>query len=311
MANADYTVTDNRESLTVSGGGVDLLTYVVHPDTRAEEAPKPYLFPLRFLDGGEAAVRRPWDHRWHTGLQFTWSHVKDQNFWGGPTFSKEGGYQMQDNLGRMEHQGFAAPPADGSDVVLDETLKWINARGEHWYDEHRVHRIHSLDPERGLWSVDLTTTLTNVSGETLPMGSPTTAGRDQAGYTGWFWRGPRSWTGARVVSSAGLEGDEAVMGTTADWIAMQSEHDGIDGGGTILTFSGSSEAAAGGEALEIPEIRWFVRSGNFAVISPSPAFYEEIHLPHEGTLTLNHRYVFVSRVCDDAELEALGAEFAL
>ncbi|GAA3705235.1 PmoA family protein [Zhihengliuella alba] len=310
-AAADFTVAATETDVAVTADGVEILRYVVRPNTAPEEAPKPYLYPLRFLDGGEAAVRRPWDHRWHTGLQFTWSHVADQNFWGGPTFSREAGYEQKDNLGRMVHQGFAEQPADGREAVFDETLEWIDSRGQHWFDEHRIHRVHSLDTERGIWSVDLTTTLTNVSGETLPMGSPTTAGREQAGYTGWFWRGPRSWTGARVRSATGLEGDEAVMGTVADWIALSSEHDGIDGGGTILAFAGSSAAEHEGRTLELPPIRWFVRTGVFAVVSPSPAFYEEIHLPHRGTLTLNHRYVFVARVLDDAELAALGQEFAL
>ena len=26
---------------------------------------------------------RPHDHRWHKGLQMTWTHVSGENFWGG------------------------------------------------------------------------------------------------------------------------------------------------------------------------------------------------------------------------------------
>ncbi|MDS2173976.1 PmoA family protein [Nesterenkonia sp. CL21] len=307
-----FDVRAEQDAIAVDAAGTEILRYVIHPDSPKEEAPKPYLFPLRFTDGGEAAVRRPWDHRWHTGLQFTWSHVADQNFWGGPTFAAETGYQMRDNLGTMKHTGFAVEPTAGEDVVFDETLEWITSRGEHWFDEHRIQRVHSLDvdrfgPGRGVWAIDLTTELTNVSGRTLPMGSPTTAGRPSAGYTGWFWRGPRSWTGCDVVNSAGAAGEENTMGAPAGWVAFSSEHDELDGGGTVMAFAGSSES----QDAEVPPIKWFTRTGIFTVTSPSPAFDQEIHLPAEGRLRLHHRFVFIAKVCSGEELTALGEEFAL
>lgn len=295
--------------IAVNAAGTEILRYVIDPDSPADEAPKPYLYPLRFLDGGEAAVRRPWDHRWHTGLQFTWSHAADQNFWGGPTFSVEDGYQMRGNLGTMKHTGFAAEPSGGHEVVFDETLEWFTARDEHWFDEHRVQRVHSLDAERGIWAVDLSTALTNVSGQTLPMGSPTTAGRPNAGYTGWFWRGPRSWTGCTVVNSNGEEGEENTMGQVADWVAFSSEHDELDGGGTVFAFAGTS--SVDDQSVELPPIKWFTRTGIFTVTSQSPAFDQEIHLPDGATLSLNHRFVFVAEVLSPEKRTQIGEEFSL
>lgn len=303
----DVDVQDREVAVTAAG--TEILRYVTDPDSPQDEAPKPYLYPLRFLDGGEASVRRPWDHRWHTGLQFTWSHVADQNFWGGPTFAAEDGYQMRGNLGTMKHTGFTTQPAGGDEVVFDETLEWITSRGEHWVDEHRVQRVHSLDTERGIWAVDLSTALTNVSGDTLPLGSPTTAGRPNAGYTGWFWRGPRSWTGCTVVNSNGDEGEENTMGKVADWVAFSSGHDDLDGGGTIFAFAGTSAVDA--EGVELPPITWFTRTGIFAVASQSPAFDQEIHLPHGATLSLNHRFVFVAEVLSPEKRTQIGEEFSL
>lgn len=304
---SQFDVRTSQDAIAVTAGDTEILQYVIHPDSPQDEAPKPHLYPLRFLGGAEASVRRPWDHRWHTGLQFTWSHVADQNFWGGPTFAQEDGYQMRGNLGTMQHTGFAAEPTGGAEVVFDETLQWKTSRGEHWIDEHRIQRVHSLDTQRGIWAIDLTTGLTNVSAQTLPLGSPTTAGRPNAGYTGWFWRGPRSWTGCTVVNSHGDEGEENTMGKPADWVAFSSEHDDLDGGGTVLALAGTSSSA---EAA-VPPIKWFTRTGIFAVASQSPAFDQEIHLPHEGTLKLHHRFVFISKICDRQELDALGKEFEI
>ncbi|MGJ9406924.1 PmoA family protein [Nesterenkonia aurantiaca] len=304
---AHFEVTPGEKEIAVTAAGTEILRYVTHPDSPQEEAPKPYLYPLRFLDGGEASVRRPWDHRWHTGLQFTWSHVADQNFWGGPTFAAEDGYKMRGNLGRMNHTGFSTQPSGGDEVSFDETLEWITSRGEHWFDEHRVQRVHSLDPARGIWAIDLTTELTNVSTGTLPLGSPTTAGRPNAGYTGWFWRGPRSWSGCQVVNSNGAEGEENTMGQVADWVAFSSEHDDLDGGGTIMAFAGTSECAG----TQLPPIKWFTRTSIFAVASQSPAFDEEIQLQAGATLRLHHRFVFIARVLTSQERNQIGQEFAL
>ncbi|GFZ85921.1 DUF6807 domain-containing protein [Nesterenkonia alkaliphila] len=300
-------------AVSVRAGDVEIARYETDPDSPQDEAPKPYLFPLRFTGGAEASVRRPWDHRWHTGLQFTWSHVDDQNFWGGASFDKETKwYVMKDNLGTMRHTGFRTAPAGGDEVVLDEDLQWITAAGEHWIDEHRVQRLHSLDLNRfaegrGIWAVDLVTEITNVRGSTIDLGSPTTAGREKAGYTGWFWRGPRSWTGCKVVSSTGMEEDSTIMGTEAEWVAFSSEHDDFNGGGTVLVYSGSSTS----EDTAVPPVKWFTRTGIFAVASPSPAFDQEIHLPADGTLKLNHRFVFIDQLLEGDELTAIAQEYAL
>ena len=58
----------------------------VRPGRRDSKGPKPFLHPVRALDGAPLTAFRPWDHRWHKGLQMTWTHVSGQNFWGGNTY---------------------------------------------------------------------------------------------------------------------------------------------------------------------------------------------------------------------------------
>jgi hypothetical protein len=149
--------------------------------------------------------------------------------------------------------------------------------------------------------LDFDTRLTNVRGSDLVFGSPTTHGRPAAGYAGFFWRGPRAWTGATVTGPDGAQGGESLMGRVAPWVAMSSPHDGIDDGATVLAFAGSSTAA--------PPIKWFVRTEPFACISPSPSFDEEIVLRPGESLELSHRYVFIDHVCEREELERLAEEY--
>jgi len=144
------------------------------------------------------------------------------------------------------------------------------------------------------------TALTNVHTEVLELGSPTTHGRPDAGYTRLFWRGPRAWTG-RSITAAGAD-DDQVMGSTGAWAAISGEHDEIDGGATVLAYLGTSSAP-------VP-LTWFSRSVPFACLNPSPAFDAEIKLEPGRTLELRHRFVFIDRAADRAALEPIANEFA-
>ncbi|GGT44901.1 PmoA family protein [Nonomuraea spiralis] len=302
MPDTTLTVREDDKSLVITAGDVQIARYVHQPDAPDAESPKPYLHPIRSLSGAPMSVYRPHDHRWHKGLQMTWAHLSGQNFWGGPTFSVERDYHWEDNLGHINHLAFTDVSSDGRRVVAEEDLHWVSARGEHWVTEQRRQVFHGVDSARGVWALDFTTTLHNVRGATLDFGSPTTHGRPMAGYAGYFWRGPRSWTGGTIIGAGGLGGEE-MMGVEAPWLAVVGQHDAIDGGGTALAIAGHSSAP-------VP-IKWFVRTEPFAVISPSPSFDEEISLADGDTLELAHRYVFIDRMCDRAELDELGAEFAL
>ncbi|MET8158354.1 PmoA family protein [Sphaerisporangium sp. NPDC005289] len=302
MPEPALTVRDAGKSLIVTAGDVRIAHYVYHPDAPGAEAPKPYLHPIRSLTGAPMSVHRPWDHRWHKGLQMTWAHLSGQNFWGGPSFSAETGYQWQDNLGHIDHVDFTEVSGDGRRVTVEETLHWVTAAGERWIAERRRQVFHGVDAARGIWALDFTTRLRNVRGAALEFGSPTTHGRPAAGYAGFFWRGPRSWTQGTIIGAGGRGGEE-MMGAEAAWLALAGRHDEIDGGGTVLAVAGRSSAP-------VP-IKWFVRREPFAVISPSPAFDEEFTLADGEVLELAHRYVFIDRLCERAELDDLGAEFAL
>ena len=306
MSDADFHIRDNQQSteLAITVAGTEIATYVYCPQAPREESPKPYFHPLRTLSGAPLTVFRPWDHRWHKGLQMTWSHISGQNFWGGPTFEQGApghGYVWRENNGCQLHRDFSRLDSSGADISLIQRLDWVAASGQSWLDETRTLRFHSADIERGLWALDFSTELTNMHTEPLELGSPTTHGRPNAGYTGLFWRGPRAFTGALIIADGA--DDEEVMGSTGAWAAISGEHDGIDGGATVLAYAGSSSA-------EVP-IKWFSRSDPFACLNPSPAFDAEIKLEPGQALALHHRFVFIDHGTDRSTLEPIVREFAL
>jgi len=300
---AGFTVDErDRSCLAIRFDGAELARYSDGTGVDDYEAPKPFLHPIRTLGGADVSVFRPWDHRWHKGIQMTLSEVSGQNFWGGPTFAAGRGYERQDNVGRIRRTGLELPERSPDGITIGERLEWVTAGGERWLGESRTIRFHGADPERGAWVLDFATSLTNVSGGELILGSPTTLGRPSAGYSGLFWRGPRAWTEPRVVGSDGTTG-EALMGRRMPWIAMTGQNDGIDGAAAVIAYAGTSSA-------DVP-ITWFVRTQPFAAINPSPCFDHTIRLAHADVLSLSHRFVFLDLPDEASDLVPLASKWEL
>jgi hypothetical protein len=277
-------------TLSVRERGVELFRYVYRPTMPAFEGPKPYLHPVRTLAGDVVTAYRPHDHRWHKGVQFTASHLSGQNFWGGGSYVHERGYVDLPNVGVMRHEEF--DEAEGDRIA--HRLTWHTQSGEHWVDEHRELTVR--DVEDDAWALEVTTSLTNVRGEVLDFGSPTTHGRPAAGYTGLFWRGPRAFTDGDVIASGGQGGPE-MMGRPARWLAYAGRHDEVDRASTLLFFDDPER-----------ESRWFVRATPFPAVNPSLAFDEEIALPPGETLRRRYRIVVADGLWDRERLETYAEE---
>lgn len=290
------TTHDIGRGLTVSARGVDLLTYTYGVDLPQFESPMPYFHPLRTLAGDVVTGHRPHDHRWHKGLTMTVSYLSGQNFWGGNSYvhgEPEGRYAALPNTGTVEHTGFAALEADGGTLRFAEDLRWVTMAGEHWLDERRTVAVRDVGADS--WSLDLATCLTNVRGQELEFGSPTTRGRPDAGYSGFFWRGPRDFTHGAVTGSSGVHG-EAMMGRAADWLAFSAEHDEVDRASTLVFRDESAQP--------IPDSRWFVRSSTEPVVNPSLAFHRPLFLADGGTLALRYRLVVATGRWDAERVDA-------
>ncbi|MFM9446473.1 PmoA family protein [Streptomyces acidiscabies] len=273
--------------------GVELLSYVY----RAEadwEAPKPYLHPLRTLAGDVVTDYRPNDHRWHKGLSLTASHLSGANLWGGNSYVHGEGYlALPERVGSMRHVAFDEVSADAGRVVIAERLTWHPYDGELWAEETRRVEVHDVDLDARSWALTWTSAITNRRTEPLLFGSPTTAGREMAGYTGLFWRGPRAFRDGRIIGPDG-EGP-GLMGTQGEWLALSGEHDGADGYATVV-FAHAPENAGGHPA------HWFVRNEPFAAIAPSWAFFEELELPPGETLTRRYRVVVADGAWERADI---------
>ena len=264
--------------------GTELFRYVYLPPEAALESARPYFHPVRTLGGDLVSLYRSHDHVWHKGIAWSLSNVGQANFWGGPTYTRDGGYRQLDNNGRMVHDGFDALDVRDQVLRIDERVTWVTRQGETWIAETRQIRATVLagdtpTGEHSVWRLSFATAMRNVAGHVVGIGSPGTEGRENAGYSGLFWRGPRSFSGGTVLTPDGPGGDE-LMGWRGPWLGYTGRHDG-HGRASTLVFCDRPENFAG-------PTQWFVRTGMYACVCPAPFFSEEYRLEAGQTLELGY-----------------------
>ncbi|SEB93023.1 PmoA family protein [Streptomyces sp. TLI_105] len=278
--------------------------YTTRPELTADRSPRPYLHPVTTLAGLPVTETVPEDHPHHLGAGVAVADVAGHNFWGGRTFVRGRGSVELDNHGTQRHDGFKLCDPDG----FVEELSWT-AGGERLLREHRTVAATALTD--AAWALDLTFSLTNVSGRELSIGSPATNGRPGAAYGGFFWRAPKEATAPTVFGAGtdgsgadgsgadgsgadgsgtgnwGADGEEAVHGVAADWVAMSGE-------GWTLVFAGAT--------AQTRRDPWFVRAAEYPGVGSSLAY--GARLPVAAGETFVRRVV---TVVADGRLDRAGA----
>lgn len=308
------TLADDGSALTVHlaaapGTGeasTELLTYVYRPTDVQLESPRPYFHPVRTVGGDLVSLFRPHDHVWHKGIAWSLPNVGPHNFWGGPTFVRGEGYVQLDNDGSMVHEDFTRLPepdgAAGDSVGVTEDLTWVTQDGEHVVEEERSFEV-TLADDGASWVLTFTSAMTNVSDGDLPIGSPTTNGRENAGYGGLFWRGPRSFTGGTILAP-GFAGGEEIRGSRAPWMGFTGVHDETARASSLVMIDDPRNPRGPSSPGQDPE--WFARNEWFACVCAAPAFSEEIPFAPGETLTFSYAVVVADGAADPARAEELA-----
>lgn len=287
--NTQLSYADDGTSLTFTAGGQELVRYTYLPKDDQYESPRPFFHPIRTLGGDEVTISRPWDHVWHKGLSWALPNVGKDNFWGGATYTRETEYANLDNNGAMNHEVFSEFGETGAGITAAESLTWTSQDGQPVIAEKRRFNMRLLDvpgvpagSPHAAWALLFETEMTNISPDVIEIGSPTTEGRDNAGYGGLFWRGPRSFTGGEFRSAEGT-GTDAFMGTRSPWIAFTGQHDVTCRFSSIMFVEDSTNPGAPNQ--------WFARSSIFACLGSAPFFSEVV--PLKVGQPLAYRYAVV------------------
>ncbi|CAL9389574.1 hypothetical protein SUDANB58_01226 [Streptomyces sp. enrichment culture] len=268
---------DDHLVLRVAGRPVG--RYVTRPTLPDRLSPRPYLHPVTTLAGTAVTELSPADHLHHLGVGVAVPDVEGHNFWGGRTFVRDRGPTELDNHGSQRHTAFQLRDPDG----FVEELRWV-ADGRELLRERRTVAAGALTDTA--WSLDFTFSLTNTTSGPLTIGSPATNGRPGAAYGGFFWRA-RKESAAPDVFTADAEGEEAVHGRCADWLALT-------GGGWSLVFAGATDRTR--------RDPWFVRTAEYPGVGSSLAHDERLAIAPGDTVVRR-----IVTVVADGRLDAGGA----
>lgn len=188
-----------------------------------------------------------------------------------------------------------AAPAPGAARAV-EHLAWVTQAGETIFDERRTLAASVIDDDA--WLLGFATRMTNVTGRPIPIGSPTTRGRDNAGYGGLFWRGPRSFTGGSVLAP-GVAGGDQLRGIRSPWMGFTGRHDETDAASTVVMVDDPAN-------LQHPP-QWFARAEEFACLCPAPFFSEEHVIEPGATMALRYGVVIADGAADPERAARLSA----
>ncbi|MEU9287473.1 PmoA family protein [Streptomyces sp. NPDC048275] len=260
--------TMSNDALVLRVAGRPVGRYITRPELPPRLSPRPYVHPVTTLAGTAVTELSPADHAHHLGVGVAVPDVEGHNFWGGRTYVRDQGPTELVNHGAQRHAGFQLRDPDG----FVEELRWVAAGGELLRERRTVAVTELTDTA---WVLDFTFSLTNTTDHGLSIGSPATNGRPGAAYGGFFWRARKEAEAPRVYT-ADTEGEEAVHGTRADWLALA-------GADWTLVFAGATEATR--------RDPWFVRTTEYPGVGSSLAHDER--LPVAAGETVVRRVVTV------------------
>ncbi|WP_328772518.1 PmoA family protein [Streptomyces sp. NBC_00286] len=270
------------DSLVLRIAGRPVGRYITRPELPARLSPRPYLHPVTTLAGTAVTELSPVDHVHHLGVGVAVPDVEGHNFWGGRTYVRDQGPTELDNHGAQRHAGFQLKDPDG----FVEELRWMAAGGELLRERRTVAATELTDTA---WALDFTFSLANTTDGPLSIGSPATNGRPGAAYGGFFWRA-RKEAEAPAVFTHDTEGEDAVHGERADWLALA-------GANWTLVFAGATE-----QTRRDP---WFVRTAEYPGVGSSLAHDERLPIAAGDTVVRRIVTVVADGRLDRGEAAAL------
>ena len=248
-------------------------------------SPRPYLHPVSTLGGVTVTDQLPLDHAWHLGLGFALQDVSGTNIWGGRTYTRDAGrYVWRDDHGRIALEGIESAPG-----TLRLALRWEAHDGGALLREDRTATATRVGD--GVWRLDLSSRLT--ASQTVSLGGPGSNGNAGGGYGGFFLRlAPCE---AAEVFTPDAEGEAAVHGRPAPWVAWSARFGGVEAGIVVAA------------APEAPGDPWFVRLAGYPGIGSALAWERAVELSGGETLERSFRVWFVDGRVDAARVASFVA----
>lgn len=268
----------------------------------------PHLSHVRPLThDGVLTNHKPWDHRWHHGLWFSWKFINDVLYW---EDHPDYGHGRGAGLGRshvVEHDVAAA----AGRVVIRERLEWRpDGTDRVVLDEHRTMAVHADLGVPGAWAVDWQFHWRAVEDAVLS----TTPYPEHwwGGYAGLNFRAARSMAAREtILASGGLEGRAAVHASRVEWMAYGGCTDGAGTDEPEAPATGTvAILAEPAPALGRTPAYVFSAHEEMGFLAAAPLMHGDHVVPAGDVLRLGYRTVVLDRLPDREEIDHLYQQYA-
>ncbi len=251
--------------------------------------PRPYWHPLRLPDSPALTTNRPADHIHHQGMWIAWKKVNGVNFWEQPAPGRD-----TKGFGRIAHQRLVSQSVQATQVQFTVENAWIDGQDAQHLTETRETTVYA--PQEDYLLMDIALRFVPSQREVtldLNRGKP---GGGGLFYSGLIIRFDNVLTPGQLLDANGRREPMEIFGKSSRWcgFAGQHEEDGQVYGITLIDHP---------ENPRYPT-PWWVRNGaNYALLHPSPCYYEPFHITEGKSLSFRYRAVLHKGTVNPALIE--------
>jgi hypothetical protein len=222
-------------------------------------------------------MNRPADHIHHQGMWVAWKKVNGVNFWEQPAPGLE-----PKGFGRIVHKMLVCQSVQSSEVKFTVGNAWLDWQNVQHLTETRETTIYA--PQEDYLLMDIVLRFIPYKRELtldLNRGEP---GRGGLFYSGLAIRFDNALTPGQLLDADGRSEPMEIFGQTSRWCGFAGQHpeDGKVYGITLLDHP---------ENPRYPTVWWVRNRENYALLHPSPCYYEPFHITKEKSLLFRYRVI--------------------
>ena len=238
---------------------------------------KPYLFPLRAVNGLSLLADSPTDHRHHHGLWVGHGRVNENDFW-----------LERHNSGRIVHDSFKSLQSGEAEGGFTAANRWVNQAGDTVLNDTRTFTFYDM-PSDARW-FDFEILLTSPNDEIVTLQPTNEAGIPHVRAA----EGLTVKTGGRLTNSEGQLNEKGTYRQKAVW---------LDCSGTLGRLSCGFALFNHPDNPENP-VSWFTR--DYGPFAPNESFFagEPILIGPDSPLQLRYRFYTHSGNAEEGDVGA-------
>jgi hypothetical protein len=245
---------------------------------------KPYLYPLRAVNGLSLLADAPTDHRHHHGIWVGHGRVEETDCW-----------QERHNSGRIVHRRFAEVESGETEGHFTEECDWLDTENGLLLRDTRSFRFYDMPAESRIFDFEIT--LTAPEGKTATLQPTNEAGIPHIRVAESL--SPRG--GGLLINAEGKRNERQTYRQRSNWVDCSGKLGRIVCGIAVFDHPDNPEHPT----------PWFTR--DYGPFSPNYGFFlsEPIEIDAERPLRLRYRFYTHSGDAEEGRVAEMWEAYVL